>query len=77
MPKGQKNVDWTKAENDQKLLLAIIHVSEISKKYDDIAAAFGMSRLSIISVQLLILGYRRWRPGQLDRPSYKQTSLQG
>ena len=41
MPKGQKIVDWTKAENDQKLLLAIIQVSEISKKYQEIAAAFG------------------------------------
>ncbi|KAL8784687.1 MAG: hypothetical protein Q9195_008925 [Heterodermia aff. obscurata] len=41
MPKGQKIVDWTKPENDQKLLLAIIKVSEISKKYQEIAAAFG------------------------------------
>ena len=41
MPKGQKIVDWTKPENDQKLLLAIIKVSEVSKKYQEIAAAFG------------------------------------
>ena len=41
MPKGQKIVDWTKPENDQKLLLAIIKVSEVSKKYHEIAAAFG------------------------------------
>ena len=43
MPKGQKIVDWTKPENDQKLLLAIIKVSEVSKKYQEIAAAFGKS----------------------------------
>ncbi|CAF9927667.1 MAG: hypothetical protein HETSPECPRED_006642 [Heterodermia speciosa] len=41
MPKGQKIVDWTKPENDQKLLLAIVKVSEVSKKYQEIAAAFG------------------------------------
>ena len=41
MPKGQKIVDWTKPDNDQKLLLAILKVCDIPKKYGEIAAAFG------------------------------------
>lgn len=42
MPKGQKIVDWTKPENDQKLLLAIIKANDITgAKYADVAAAFG------------------------------------
>ena len=36
MPKGQKIVDWTKPENDQKLLLAILKACDIPKKYGEI-----------------------------------------
>ena len=41
MPKGQKIVDWTKPENDKKLLHAIITASDIGVNYDKVAKAFG------------------------------------
>ena len=47
MTKGQKIVDWTKPENDQKLLLAILKAGDVPKKYGDIAAAFGEISMSI------------------------------
>ena len=47
MPKGQKIVDWTKPENDQKLLVAILKACDIPKKYGEIAEAFGGSSMSI------------------------------
>ena len=70
MPKGQKIVDWTKSENDQKLLLAIIKVSEGSKKYHEIAAAFGKSS-SVPSSK------REARPRSLQMPSRMATRVTG
>ncbi|KAL8773860.1 MAG: hypothetical protein Q9209_001290 [Squamulea sp. 1 TL-2023] len=39
MPKGQKIVDWTKAENEKKLLHAIVMTSDVSA--DKVAEVFG------------------------------------
>lgn len=41
MPKGQKIVDWTNAENDKKLLHAIITASDLGVNYEKVAKAFG------------------------------------
>ncbi|KAI4280062.1 MAG: hypothetical protein L6R38_004751 [Xanthoria sp. 2 TBL-2021] len=41
MPKGQKIVDWTNAENDKKLLHAIIMASDLGVNYEKVAKAFG------------------------------------
>ncbi|KAL8778068.1 MAG: hypothetical protein Q9213_007587 [Squamulea squamosa] len=42
MPKGQKIVDWTKAENEKKLLHAIVMTSDVSA--DRIAEVFATIR---------------------------------
>ncbi|KAI4225315.1 MAG: hypothetical protein L6R36_004015 [Xanthoria steineri] len=41
MPKGQKIVDWTDANNDKKLLHAIITASDLGVNYEKVAKAFG------------------------------------
>ena len=77
MPKGQKIVDWTKPENDQKLLLAIIKVCDFTgAKNADVAAAFGkpLSRTQ----RLVVNSVHRWRcPCKLHRPSYLQAACLG
>ena len=41
MTKGIKNVDWTKQENNIKLLVAVLKHVDVSKSYDAIAKVFG------------------------------------
>ncbi|KAL8662731.1 MAG: hypothetical protein Q9168_008209 [Polycauliona sp. 1 TL-2023] len=41
MPKGQKNIEWAKNDNDRKLLLAIVQAKALVPKYKEIAEAFG------------------------------------
>ena len=40
MPKGQKTIDWTEA-NDARLLLTIVAVENIRPNHQKVAAAFG------------------------------------
>ncbi|KAL8844169.1 MAG: hypothetical protein Q9176_001575 [Flavoplaca citrina] len=82
MPKGQKIVDWTKPENDKKLLHAIITASDIGVNYDKVAKAFGDNvpascislRISKIRKEVRGKGVTSTSTGSVPAPSQRKVT---
>ncbi|KAL8975910.1 MAG: hypothetical protein Q9205_007985 [Flavoplaca limonia] len=82
MPKGQKIVDWTKPENDKKLLHAIITASDIGINYDKVAKAFGDNvpascislRISKIRKEVRGKGVTSTSTGSIPAPSQRKVT---
>ncbi|KAL9628423.1 MAG: hypothetical protein Q9204_005896, partial [Flavoplaca sp. TL-2023a] len=82
MPKGQKIVDWTKPENDKKLLHAIITASDIGVNYDKVAKAFGGGvpascislRISKIRKEVRGKGVTSTSTGSIPGPSQRKAT---
>ncbi|KAL8867146.1 MAG: hypothetical protein Q9198_008627 [Flavoplaca austrocitrina] len=82
MPKGQKIVDWTKPENDKKLLHAIITASDIGVNYDKVAKAFGGGvpascislRISKIRKEVRGRGVTSTSTGSIPAPSQRKVT---
>ncbi|KAL8881580.1 MAG: hypothetical protein Q9192_007769 [Flavoplaca navasiana] len=82
MPKGQKIVDWTKPENDKKLLHAIITASDLGVNYDKVAKAFGGGvpascislRISKIRKEVRGKGVTSTSTGSIPAPSQRKVT---